>query len=373
MEKTKKLQLEDFTENEFFGTQEQQYLKENLQEAPVITGQNHYIYVNSKGQMNIIYLIQSKRNFFGYIIMQVDDQSEMERQLAVAENIALACSLIFNKKSKVSEISDFQREEYLVNLIVWNFQSMEMALKGGRSLGYDITKKETVVVININAFNVIQYEAEKKALTSYIKRWILPSINDKVKQQNEANIASFRSDTILLFLAPNERRSKSVLELCNAILKLFRETDRTSVSIGISDAMQTITDIPEAYNQAFQAAIIGRQLYGENRIITFEEIFYVYQIKKLGKQQKTLDFCRRLLSPIMEYDKAKGTDMMETFEKLILFSSDAGATAEALFIHRNTLLYRKNRIMEILGVNPFEMPYLFNYTIAFLILNSTEL
>ncbi|MFU2213780.1 hypothetical protein [Enterococcus faecium] len=25
MEKTKKLQLEDFTENEFFGTQEQQY------------------------------------------------------------------------------------------------------------------------------------------------------------------------------------------------------------------------------------------------------------------------------------------------------------------------------------------------------------
>ncbi|MGL9878684.1 hypothetical protein IGJ25_003276 [Enterococcus sp. DIV0240d] len=28
MEKTKKLQLEDFTENEFYGTQEQQYLKE---------------------------------------------------------------------------------------------------------------------------------------------------------------------------------------------------------------------------------------------------------------------------------------------------------------------------------------------------------
>ena len=27
MEKTKKLQLEDFTENEFFGTQEQKYLK----------------------------------------------------------------------------------------------------------------------------------------------------------------------------------------------------------------------------------------------------------------------------------------------------------------------------------------------------------
>ncbi|HEL1581508.1 hypothetical protein [Streptococcus suis] len=32
MEKTKKLQLEDFTENEFFGTQEQQYLKAQVRE-----------------------------------------------------------------------------------------------------------------------------------------------------------------------------------------------------------------------------------------------------------------------------------------------------------------------------------------------------
>ncbi|MDY4023474.1 MAG: hypothetical protein SOZ13_00080 [Enterococcus avium] len=32
MEKTKKLQLEDFTENEFFGTQEQKYLKAQVRE-----------------------------------------------------------------------------------------------------------------------------------------------------------------------------------------------------------------------------------------------------------------------------------------------------------------------------------------------------
>ncbi|MFW6804492.1 hypothetical protein [Enterococcus avium] len=32
MEKTKKLQLEDFTENEFYGTQEQQYLKAQVRE-----------------------------------------------------------------------------------------------------------------------------------------------------------------------------------------------------------------------------------------------------------------------------------------------------------------------------------------------------
>ena len=32
MEKTKKLQLEDFTKNEFYGTQEQQYLKAQVRE-----------------------------------------------------------------------------------------------------------------------------------------------------------------------------------------------------------------------------------------------------------------------------------------------------------------------------------------------------
>ncbi len=347
--------------------EEKHYLQENMREASVITSQNHYIYVNSEGRLNILYLVKSRRNFFGYIILQMEEQGDIPRGLEIAESLSLTCSLIFNKKSKLNEVSDLQREEYLGNLLVWNFQSSEIAVRTGCSLGLDITAKTVLLVVNVNAFNDLRYESERQALAAYIKKWILPNVSDLVKQHGEANFAALRSDTLLLFLE-KEGKAPTFDALCQKIITLFEKSGRSSVSIGVSNAMNLVTDIPEAYNQAFHSAIIGRQFYGVNRAIRFEDIFYIYQIKTMGNQRKNLAFCKKLLEPVMEYDKAKGTALMDTFEKLVLQSSDVNTLAEKLYIHRNTLLYRKNRIMELLGLNPFEMPYLFNYTIAFLIL-----
>ncbi len=39
---------------------------------------------------------------------------------------------------------------------------------------------------------------------------------------------------------------------------------------------------------------------------------------------------------------------------------DMAETARRMFIHRNTLLYRKNKIIELLGYSPFEIPNLMN-------------
>ena len=39
-------------------------------------------------------------------------------------------------------------------------------------------------------------------------------------------------------------------------------------------------------------------------------------------------------------------------------------TAKELYIHKNTMLQRKNRIIGLLGYSPFEMPHLLNLLMA---------
>jgi sugar diacid utilization regulator len=349
---------------------ERRYLQKNMNDTSIITSEDHYVYVDANDALNIIYLVKSKRNFFGYIVMLVKDQEQIARYLDLTSRLSLASCLIFNKKNRLAEMSDVQREEYLVNLLVWNFPSTEAAVRNGKNLDFDITGKNRVVVVNVNQFNFLQYDSEKQALTGYIKKWMLPSIVEMAREYSKNNIAAFRSDTILLLLE-NKDGDPPPDALCKKIIALFEKNGRSTVSIGLSDRYVSAADIPEAYNQAFHAAILGRQLYGENAVIHFEDIFYIYQIKSMAKQSKNLSFCKKLVQPVLEYDRAKGTNLMETFEKLVLLSADVRTMAEKLFIHRNTLLYRKNRIIEILGVNPFEMPYLFNYAIAFLILKDS--
>ena len=347
--------------------EERRYLQKNMGEVSLIASESHYVYVDSDGALNIIYLIKSKRNFFGYIVLLVDEQARMEQYLEVAARLSLASSLIFNKQNKLSEISDVQQEEYVVNLLVWNFATVDIAVKEGANLGYHIVGKNTLIVVNVNQFNFLQYDSEKLALTTYVKKWIFPSISDMVRGCGATNFACFHSDTILLFLE-SDGDQRLLDSLCGKIVTLFQKSNRSTVSIGISERYDAVTDTPEAYNQAFHAAIMGRQLYGDGAVIRFEDIFYFYQIKAMSRHGKNRAFCKKLVAPILAYDQAKGTDLMGTFEKLVLLSSDVNTMAEKLFIHRNTLLYRKNRIIDILGLNPFEMPHLFNYTIAFLVL-----
>jgi len=42
--------------------------------------------------------------------------------------------------------------------------------------------------------------------------------------------------------------------------------------------------------------------------------------------------------------------------------------AKLMYLHRNTLLHRKNKIIEIYGYTPFEMPYLLNFLLVMNIL-----
>jgi sugar diacid utilization regulator len=65
---------------------------------------------------------------------------------------------------------------------------------------------------------------------------------------------------------------------------------------------------------------------------------------------------RKLLDPLEKYDEQYQTDLMETLEHL-LFSKDIQQLPSHLNIHRNTLNYRRQRIKEILQVNPFCSPY----------------
>ena len=51
----------------------------------------------------------------------------------------------------------------------------------------------------------------------------------------------------------------------------------------------------------------------------------------------------------MRYDKQNATNMVETLDCYFACNCNVSETAKALFIHRNTLIYRIDKIKSILG------------------------
>ena len=71
-------------------------------------------------------------------------------------------------------------------------------------------------------------------INSYIKKWLLPNIIEMVKFFNKDNIVSYRSDTLIIILE-NKEESIDLKNLCNKIINLFKISDKSTVSVGISD------------------------------------------------------------------------------------------------------------------------------------------
>ena len=60
---------------------------------------------------------------------------------------------------------------------------------------------------------------------------------------------------------------------------------------------------------------------------------------------------RELVTPLLAYDRKRGSDLLKTLSVYFDTGANASETADRLFLHRNSLLYRLERIQELTGLD----------------------
>lgn len=60
---------------------------------------------------------------------------------------------------------------------------------------------------------------------------------------------------------------------------------------------------------------------------------------------------RELVLPLVNYDRERGSGLAQTLSVYFKTGSNASETADRLFLHRNSLLYRLERIQKLTGLN----------------------
>lgn len=59
------------------------------------------------------------------------------------------------------------------------------------------------------------------------------------------------------------------------------------------------------------------------------------------------DLAERAFQPLVEYDRAHQSDLLHTLDVFLKCSGNQSKTAQELFLHRSSLLYRLRRIEEL--------------------------
>jgi DNA-binding PucR family transcriptional regulator len=60
---------------------------------------------------------------------------------------------------------------------------------------------------------------------------------------------------------------------------------------------------------------------------------------------------RALIEPLMEHDRARRSDLVRTLRTYFAAGTNASEAADRLFLHRNSMLYRLERIQKLTGLD----------------------
>jgi len=60
---------------------------------------------------------------------------------------------------------------------------------------------------------------------------------------------------------------------------------------------------------------------------------------------------RGLVEPLREHDRTRGSDLVRTLRTYFAAGANASEAADRLFLHRNSMLYRLERIQNLTGLD----------------------
>ena len=144
------------------------------------------------------------------------------------------------------------------------------------------------------------------------------------------------------------------------------------ISGGVSRLCRRASDCPDAFEQARQALLMGRAVRGPGAIVTFDELGAQWHLFSVAQQQ-VRDVYQERLEKILEYDRAKGSQLFRTVEAYLECMGSAKLTAQKLFVHRNTLRQRFEKVRRLTEVDLTDTDRWFDLMMALRIIRLREL
>lgn len=124
-----------------------------------------------------------------------------------------------------------------------------------------------------------------------------------------------------------------------------------SCRIGIAEFQAgTFWKLAEVYEQARLAVELGQKLAPKQTIHHYLDIGVFQFFPAVLDSGYARNFVQRTLGRLIEYDRIQGTELMNTLET-ILHTDNLTVVAKQLYVHRQTILFRKQRIEAVLGVS----------------------
>lgn len=338
---------------------EQMFFKEQYNSSMAILMRDGYMIMNGEHENKAAYLITAHKNITGILVENIKATDRIDDIKYRREIYNTVCALMINRKNSSVAMTKFYEQEYITDLLTWNFPSTDAAIRRGKDIGIVFSNQNCIMLITFGGVQKQRSAEQSSAITQNYIDEQKNHISILCNQMGLPCILLTKGEELLvMFNNPDNemiRAQRTGAKICEYLLN-----SGILAHIGISNCFDDLANIPNAYSQARTAVQLGRACFFEKPVYTFKDVYFIDRIRNLRQNGEAVDVSRSILAPLREYDlKTKG-ELTKTLYYLLLYGGSVDKVTQKLYIHRNTLLNRKEKITEILGFSPLEMPYAMN-------------
>ena len=161
-------------------------------------------------------------------------------------------------------------------------------------------------------------------------------------------LSSSYTKNIIALINVNNTSLDTLNTLFPQILNYIKENyPNYIVNIGIGTRQKSLEKYKLSYEQASKCINLAIKQKQKNMIYYYEQLGLYKLFYDINNKTLLENFVHNILYSLIAYDKKYNTNLIQTLEVYLNKNCNLNQTAETLFIHRNTIKYRLQRIEEI--------------------------
>ena len=247
----------------------------------------------------------------------------------------------------------FDRNNFIQNILLGNMLVVDMYNKAQK---LHIEQAERVVY-------VIEIKGRKDStVMETVKNLFVTKTRDFVTEIDEKSV-------ILIKDCRDMKTEEELLELANMIVDNMHAEAMVKVRVGYGNRVYNLQDITKSYQEASMALEVGRIFYTEKEIIS-------YSVLGIGRliYQLPMSLCEMFIKEVFVdgIPDVFEEETMVTIQKFFENNLNISETARQLYVHRNTLVYRLERLEKIIGLDIRKFEDALTFKIALMVISHME-
>ena len=252
----------------------------------------------------------------------------------------------------LSKSEDFDRNSFIQNVLLGNMLTMDMHTKAKK---LHVETKDRVVFVIDTGKKSTDYVME------FVKNLSDLKAGDFVTTVDEHSVVLVKDVSNI-----TDEREEVLEEIANSLVDSIHMEAMVKVRVGYGNVVTQIPELSSSFQEAKMALQVGRIFYAEKDTISYSKLGIgrlIYQLPMSLCDMFIKEVFGDTIPEILEDEEA-----MSTIGKFFENNLNISETARQLYVHRNTLVYRLERIEKAIGLDIRKFDDAMTFRIAVMVL-----